>query len=76
MKLTQWVRDPLVLMVLAAITILLFAVFAIVDDARTGARLTEECRSLGGQTWDRGEHCIIGKVTVIERETSIFKEKE
>ncbi|QDH85304.1 hypothetical protein HWC49_gp73 [Gordonia phage Kenosha] len=76
MKLTKWVRDPLVMMILAAITILLFAVFAIVDDARTGSRLTEECRSLGGQTWDRGEHCVIGKVTVIKREGSIFKDRE
>ncbi|QXO14097.1 hypothetical protein SEA_NITHYA_73 [Gordonia phage Nithya] len=75
MKLTKWVRDPLVMMILAAITILLFGLFVIVDDARTGSRLTEECRSLGGQTWDQGEHCIVGDYTVIKREVSIFREK-
>ncbi|QEQ94376.1 hypothetical protein HWC66_gp73 [Gordonia phage Chikenjars] len=76
MKPIKWVRDPLVMMILAATTILLFTVFVIVDDARTGSRLTEECRSIGGQTWDRGEHCVIGKVTVIVKEESIFKDRE
>ncbi|WNN94393.1 hypothetical protein SEA_ENDAVE_75 [Gordonia phage EndAve] len=75
MKLTKWVRDPLVMMVLAATTMLLFTVFFIVDDARTASRLTEECRIAGGQTWDQGEHCVVGDYTVIKREVSIFREK-
>lgn len=27
---------------------------------------TDECRALGGQTWDYGDHCIIGNYEVVD----------
>lgn len=77
MKNSDTTKDPVIPMLgLAAIAVMIFAICLIINEVRTNDRLTAECRMVGGQTWDAGEHCIIGDYTVIKREASIFKEKE
>lgn len=46
----------------AIASILVFLAMILVD-YKDG---TDECRALGGQTWDYGDHCIIGDYEVVD----------
>ncbi|QAU06779.1 hypothetical protein HWC06_gp74 [Gordonia phage Duffington] len=68
MSFKKLTRDPVFYLAIIGAILCVYALILIAKEASANNRLTEECRLVGGQTWDAGEHCIVGDYTVIVKE--------